>query len=293
MFDLKPVRIEVTNHGLVPFQPFYADAELLIAWSAGRWVFYADRDFPAAKVVEWIGWWEEAAQLYELITSQPQHLELDLNFGHRKVVSISRHEFWGVGNGRRVEISRGAFDSPLMDSSLDTKDKHGIVFYELGRQAGYLYDFYEYAEYTDESWRRGFPIYMECLCRTVVGGIDLSHTRWTNSVVKRWEQSRLDYLDIFGPIHFEWNRHGFDLGILMGAFLVDLHEKLGTQFMIKFIQELRNRPGAPTSALEAAYKVQDAAAAAADYDLSEFFVTRWRWPAYSRLPVCYTNWCEK
>jgi hypothetical protein len=277
MSNFKPVRIEATYHGLMPFKPFYADTELLTAWSGGRWVFYADRDFSVAKVSEWMSWWEEATRLYEFITSQPHYLEFDSNFGHRKVVAISPHDFWGIGNGRRVEISRSAFDGPLMASCLDTKDKHGIVFYEFGRQAGYLYDFYECAEYTDESWRRGFPIYMESLCRTVVGGIDLSHTRWTNRVVERWEQSRLNYMDIFGPKEFEWNRHGFDLGILMGAFLVDLHEKLGIQFMVKFIQELRNRPGAPTSALEAAHKVQDAAAAAG-CDLSEFFVTRWRWP---------------
>ena len=280
MLDFKLVRIEATNHGLMPFKPFYADTELLTAWSGGRWVFYADRDFPAAKVSEWMSWWEEGARLYEFITSQPQYLEFDSNFGERKVVSISPHEFWAIGNGQRVEISRAAFDSSLMDSCLDTKDKHGIVFYEFGRQAGYLYDFYEYAEYTDESWRRGFPIYMESLCRAVVARIDLSHTRWTNGVVERWEKSDLDYMDIFGSKEFEWDRHGFDLGILMGAFLVDLHEKLGIQFMAKFIQELRQRPGAPTSAIEAAYKVQDAAAAAAGRDLSEFFVTRWRWPAY-------------
>lgn len=123
-------------------------------------------------------------------------------------------------------------------------------------------------------------IYMESLCRTVVGGIDLSHTRWTNGVVERWEKSSLNYMDIFGPKEFEWNRYGFDLGILMGAFLVELHEHLGINFMAKFIQEIRNRPGAPTSAREAALKVQDAAAAAADRDLKEFFMTRWKWPAY-------------
>lgn len=277
---LQPVKIEARKHGLMPFKPFYGDTELLTAWCGGRWVFYADRDFLPKKVSQWMSWWEESAQLYEFITSQPQYLEFDSNFGQRKVVAISPHEFWGIGNGQRVEISRAAFDGPLMGGSLDTKDKHGIVFYEFGRQAGYLYDFYECAEYTDESWRRGFPIYMESLCRSVVGGIDLSHTCWTNGVVERWEQSNLNYMDIFGSKEFVWNRHGFDLGLLMGAFLVDLHQNLGIQFITKLIQELRNRPGAPGSAREGAYKVQDAAAAAAGRDLSEFFVTRWKWPIY-------------
>lgn len=277
--DLQFLIIEATNHGLKPFKGFYADTEYLTAWSGGRWVFYADRNFTAQKVSEWMSWWEEAAQLYEFVTSQPQRLESDSHFGQRKVVAISPHNFWGLGNGRRVEISRAAFDSELMGGSLDSKDKHGIIFYELGRQAGYLYDFYEYAEYTIESWRRGFPIYMESICRTIVGGIDLSHTCWTNDVVERWEKSSLNYLDIFGPKEFVWNRHGFDLGILMGAFLVELHQKLGIHFMAKFIQEIRNRPGIPKSAVEAARKVQDAAASAADHDLKEFFVTQWRWPS--------------
>jgi hypothetical protein len=278
MVDLRPPKIEAVNCGSKPFKGFYADTEYLTAWCGGRWLFYADRDFPAEKVSEWMTWWEEAARLYEFITLQPQYLELDPHFGERKVVSISPHNFWGIGNGRRVEISRSAFDSQLMSSCWDTKDKHGILFYELGRQSGYLYDFYDRAEYTIESWRRGFPIYMESICRSIVGGIDLSHTRWTNGVLEIWEQSSLNYLDIFGLKEFEWNRHGFDLGILMGAFLLELHENLGIYFMARFIHEIRNRPGSPTSALEAAYKVQDAAAAAAGYDLSEFFVKRWRWP---------------
>ncbi|MGE5657918.1 MAG: hypothetical protein ACM37W_15035 [Actinomycetota bacterium] len=275
------MKILAKNCGLKPFQPFYTTPEKLTAWCGGRWVFYADRDFPAAHVSEWMSWWEEAAQLYELITSQPQYLEEDRNFGPRKVIAITHHQFWGIGNGRRVEISRSVFDSDLMGSSLETKDKHGIIFYELGRQGGYLYDFYKNAEYTIESWRRGFPLYMECLCRTVVGGIDLSHTRWTNGVLERWENSSLTYLDIFGPQEFAWNRHGFDLGILMGAFLLDLHENLGINFMVKFIQELRLLPGTPKSAIAAAYKVQKAAATAAGRDLSEFFVARWRWPAWT------------
>jgi hypothetical protein len=274
-----PRPIQVTNHGQMPFKPLLAETEYLTAWTGGRWVFYADRSFSPQQVSEWMSWWEEAAQLYELITGRSQYLELDPNFGRRKVVAISPHQFWGIGNGRRVEISRTAFDSHLMGSCLDTKDKHGIIFYELGRQAGYLYDFYEYAEYTIESWRRGFPIYMESICRIQVGGIDLSHTCWTDGVVERWEKSSLHYLDIFGPKEFTWNRHDFDLGILMGAFLVDLHEELGINFMAKFIHEIRKRPGAPKSAMEAALKVQDAAAAAAGRDLSSFFVDRWRWPA--------------
>lgn len=278
MPNLVPTTIEATNHGKLPFQPFYAQTEYLTAWSGGRWVFYADRNFSASQVSQWMTWWEEGARLYEFVTSQPQYLESDPNFGQRKVVAISPHNAWAIGNGRRVEISRAAFDSHLMDSSLDTKDKHGIVFYEFGRQAGYLYDFYQHAEWTIESWRRGFPIYMESICRTEVGGIDLSHTRWTNGVVNTWERSSLKYLDIFGLQEFEWNRHGFDLGILMGAFLLDLHEKLGIDFMAKFIQQIRTRAGTPTSAIAAAHKVQEAAAAAS-HDLSEFFVKRWRWPS--------------
>ena len=277
MFDLIPTSIEVRNHGKLPFKAFSSATEHLTAWSGGRWVFYADRDFDARRVSQWMSWWEESARLYEFITGQPQHLESDPNFGQRKVVAISPHKFWGLGNGRRVEISRLAFDGQ-MGGSLDTKDKHGIIFYELGRQAGYLYDFYQHAEYTTESWRRGFPIYMESLGRKQVGGINLSHTCWTNSVIERWEQSSLSYFDIFGSKEFAWNRHGFDLGILMGAFLLDLHEKLGIDFMAKLIEEIRRRPGTPKSAITAALKVQDAAAAAAGRDLSDFFVTRWRWP---------------
>jgi hypothetical protein len=278
MSDLLPLQIEARRHGKLPFKSFSNRIEILTAWSGGRWVFYADRDFTAQQVSQWMTWWEESARLYEFVTGQPQHLESDPNFGQRKVVALSLHEFWGLGNGRRVEISRLAFDRQ-MGGSFDTKDKHGIVFYELGRQAGYLYDFYKYAEYTIESWRRGFPIYMESVGRKQVGGIDLSHTCWTNCVVEQWEQSCLDYLDIFGPKEFSWNRYGFDLGILMGAFLLDLHEKLGIDFMARFVREIRRRPGTPRSAIASALKVQDAAAAAAGRDLSEFFVSRWRWPS--------------
>lgn len=273
------MKIQAKNCGYKPFKGFYAGTEPLIAWCGGRWVFYADRQFSATQVSQWMTWWEEAAQLYELITSQPQYLEADPNFGERKVVAIAPHQFWGIGNGRRVEISRSAFDSNLMGSRLDTKDRHGIIFYELGRQAGYLYDFYKYAEYTDESWRRGFPIYLECLCRSQVGGIDLSHTRWTNGILEQWENSPLDYLDIFGQKEFAWNRYGFDLGILMGAFLLELHEKLGIDFMIRLIQEIRRMPGSPQNALEAASKVQKAASRAANRNLDELFIDRWRWPS--------------
>lgn len=272
------MKIQAKNCGLKPFKGFDAESEYLIAWCGGRWVFYADRDFPATQVSLWMSWWEEAAQLYEFITSQPQHLEDDPNFGQRKVVAICPHKFWGLGNGRRVEISRTAFDSQLMGGCWDTKDKHGIVFYELGRQSGYLYDFYKYAEYTDESWRRGFPIYMESLCRMQVGNLDLSHTCWTNGVLEKWGKSSLSYLDIFGQKEFEWNRYGFDLGILMGAFLLELHTQFGVDFMVKFIQEIRRQPGIPDNAIEAAGKVQKAAESAAGRNLSELFVRLWRWP---------------
>lgn len=272
------IKIAAKNCGIKSFKGFYGGTQQLTAWCGGRWVFYADRHFPTARVSQWMSWWEEAAQLYETITSVPQYLESDPNFGQRKVIAISPHKFWGLGNGLRVEISRSAFDSELMNGSLDTKDKHGIIFYELGRQAGYLYDFYKYAEYTDESWRRGFPLYMECLCRTQVGGIDLSATRWTNGVLGKWENCSLNYFDIFGQKHFEWNRCGFDLGILMGAFLLELHEQFGIDFMVRLVEEIRQMPAAPHSALESAGKVQKAAAAAAGRDLSELFVDRWKWP---------------
>jgi hypothetical protein len=120
---------------------------------------------------------------------------------------------------------------------------------------------------------------MECLCRTVVGGIDLSSTCWTNGVVERWENSSIAYLDIFGPREFAWDRHGFDLGILMGAFLLELHERFGIEFMIRLIQALRQRPSMPQNPDEAAYKVQAAAHSAVGRSLKELFVDRWRWPS--------------
>lgn len=119
-------------------------------------------------------------------------------------------------------------------------------------------------------------MYLECLRRSQVGGIDLSHTRWTNGILESWENSSLDYLDIFGQKAFQWNRHGFDLGILMGAFLLELHEKLGIGFMTHPIQVLRRMPGPPQNALEAASKVQKAPSIAAKRNLDEFFITRWR-----------------
>jgi len=64
----------------------------------------------------------------------------------------------------------------------------------------------------------------------------------------------------------------------MGAFLLELHEKLGIDFMAKFIQQIRTWVETPTSAIAAAHKVQEAAAAAS-HDLSELFVKRWRWPS--------------
>jgi hypothetical protein len=130
--------IVVRNCGLKPFKGFHSQTEPLTAWCGGRWVFYTDREFAAEQVAQWMEWWEEAAQLYERITSQPQQLEADPNFGLRKVVAIAAHPFWGLGNGQRVEISRSALDGPLMGGNLATKDKHGIIFYELGRRSGYL-----------------------------------------------------------------------------------------------------------------------------------------------------------